>query len=171
MEYIIEYLSTNKNSIISAIIIPTLSTIVLGLGGYFRKGIFAIILHVWLRGRLIYKKIRRFRFSQSLPSHTLEYIRLKRRLRELDHYNQKKREQNEELEKNIITMLTWSSKFRYFRKDDVLNAMSWKRSYTHMILGLAIKRELIKPIDNQRALFFVTTEGRELLFHKGLLCA
>lgn len=41
----------------------------------------------------------------------------------------------------------------------------------HMIFGLAIKREYIKPLASNQALYSVTTETRELLFRKGLLRA
>lgn len=136
---------------------------------WLRRVISSTLLGLWRIIRRIYKKNLRFRLSQCFPAHTLEYIRLIRQSRELALYKQKEKKQREELEENITTLLIWASKFRYFSKDDALNAMDWRRSYTHMIFGLANKRELIKVIDNQRGVFAITTEGRELLFRKDLL--
>lgn len=171
MEYLIEQLGANRGSIISEIISSIFLPILFGVGIYFRKAFLAITKCVWRRGNRTYKIIRRFRLSHILPKHTLEHIKLKRQLRELAVFKKRIKEQNEELEKNLTTLLSWASKFRYFGKDAALNAMRWKRPYTHMIFGLAIKRELIRLIDNKQVLFSITTEGRELLFRKELLQA
>lgn len=145
--------------------------ILLGLGVCFRKAVGAALQYTWRYFRRTYRKSRRFRLSQCFPSHTLEYIRLKRQLRKLEFYEQKEKEQNEELEENVIILLTWASKFRYFPKEDALKIMPWNRPYTHMIFGLAVNREHIKLIDNRQSLFGITTEGRELLYRRGILRA
>lgn len=167
MDCLIQLISPHWNTIATNII----GTILLGLGVYFRKAVGAALQYIWRYFRRTYRKARRFKLCQCFPSHTLEYIRLKRQLRKLEFYEQKEKEQNEELEENVIILLTWTSKFRYFRKDDALKAMRWNRPYTHMIFGLAINREHIKLIDNQHALFAITTEGRELLYRRGILRA
>lgn len=145
--------------------------ILLGLGVCFRKAVGAALQYTWRYFRRTYRKARRFRLSQCFSSHTLEYIRLKRQLRKLEFYEQKEKEQNEELEENVIILLTWASKFRYFPKEDALKTMPWNRPYTHMIFGLAVNREHIKLIDNRQSLFGITTEDRELLYRRGILRA
>lgn len=167
MDCLIELVYPHWNTIVSNII----GMILLGLGVYFRKAVGAALQYIWRYFRRTYRKARRFKFCQCFPAHTLEYIRLKRQLRKLEFYEQKEKEQNEELEENVIILLTWTSKFRYFRKEDALKAMCWNRPYTHMIFGLAINRKHIKLIDNQHALFTITTEGRELLYRRGILRA
>lgn len=167
MECFFKLLSPHWNTIVSNII----GMILLGLGVYFRKVVGAALQYIWRYFRRTYRKARRFNLSQCFPSHTLEYIKLKRQLRKLEFYEKKEKEQNEELEKNITTLLIWASKFRYFAKEDALKSMSWQRPYTHMIFGLAINREHIKLIDNRQSLFSITTEGRELLYRRGILRA
>ena len=171
MDYFVHFFFQNGDTILSGIFVSTILGILSLVKKSFRKAILSTFQCVWRRSRRTYKKIRRFRLSHILPKHTLEHIKLKRQLRELAVFKKRIKEQNEELEKNLSTLLSWASKFRYFGKDAALNAMRWKRPYTHMIFGLAIKRELIRLIDNKQALFSITTEGRELLFRKELLQA
>lgn len=167
MDYLIQYVYPYFDSIVSNIVIAILIVIC----GYFRKAIGAAWRYIWQIVHRTYRKTSRIRLSQCFPSHTLKYIKLKRQLRQLENYKQKEKEQDEELEKNLTILLIWASKFRYFAKDEALKAMSWQRPYTHMIFGLAIKREYIKPLSSNHALYSITTEARELLFRRGLLRA
>lgn len=171
MDYLIQFFCTNWESVVLDVVKWMITALLAIVAMWFHKAIIAVFRRFWYTIRRRYKKLRRWRLSQCLPSHTIEYIRLKRQLRKLEFHKQKEKEQNKELEKNIIILLTWASKFRYFHKEEVLKAMHWNRSYTYMIFGLAVKREHLKLIDSRQALFSITTEGRELLYRRGILRA
>lgn len=142
LDYVIQRFDLDWDSIVTDVILTASFAILTCVLFYFQKASSVVIKYLWWHVRRTYKKIRRFRFSQCFPAHTLAYIRLKRQSRQLELYKRKEKEQDDELEKDLITLIVWSSKYRYFAKDDALKAMSWQRPYTPHDFWIGYKKRI-----------------------------
>lgn len=145
----------------------------------FRKNIGNLARILRNQLRIAIKRARRLRYKQILPAHTLEHLRLRRKLRaaekELTALKQKNSEQDEELEKAIDKLLHWAALNCPFTNDQLLRAMPWNTAYSDLIFGLAFREGFIRRpetyVHGDTILYYITTAGQERVFRAGLLKA
>ena len=145
----------------------------------FRKNIGDLARILRNQLRIAIKRARRLRYKQILPAHTLEHLRLRRKLRaaekELTALKQKNSEQDEELEKAIDKLLLWASLQRKFTRNQITQAMPWNTSFSDFIFGLAYESGFLQGpghyVSGIATIFYITTAGQERIFRAGLLKA
>ena len=145
----------------------------------FRKTIGTLCRSLFNHLFIAIKRARRLRYKQILPDHTLEHLRLRRKLRatekELQTLKQARAEQDKELKEALNSLLKWAADQEFFTKDQLLLAMHWDISYTDFIFNLACESGFIQSPGNHvygtPVYYFITTAGQKRIFRAGLLCA